>query len=453
MNYDIWGVRIKAMGLIRVFILICLCGCFSSGTMAQQAGQMPSRLTLKDALQSVDGINLQVMMANARVEQAIARISEAQSDLLPHFEGVVSGGRQTADLRFDGLQFPGIGTHLGPYNNFDARGRVTIALFDPSAFERFQAAKKGKSLSQAQLEKTREDVLALVATLFVDAQRKQETVGFLKTLLDKDQMAYDLSEDDVTQGTGTVLDSNKFKSDLDQTKYLYSQAKLQAQDACLDLEAALQLPLDSPLIFLDDKNFLDILEKDSAMSFNNMTNADVALAFSQLEASKADQNTAIADFLPKISGSADYGRSGESPDHGSNTYFVGLKATIPLWEGGLQQANLREVKGEIKEARENLLDAGQQEQVNISKARTAIVEADDLRQAKSQKLHTDQSALQIALHAREIGSGSVLEVMQAKADLAIAQDEYNEAQAAWVMAHVDLLHAQGRLRELVKKGE
>ena len=56
------------------------------------------------------------------------------------------------------------------------------------------------------------------------------------------------------------------------------------------------------------------------------------------------------------------------------------------------------------------------------------------------------------MRAQEIGSGSVFGVMQAKADLAMAEDEYNEAQATWVMAHIDLLHAQGRLRNLVKQG-
>ncbi len=42
----------------------------------------------------------------------------------------------------------------------------------------FRRLKKGENLSKAELEKTREDILALVATLFVDAQRKQQTVGF-----------------------------------------------------------------------------------------------------------------------------------------------------------------------------------------------------------------------------------------------------------------------------------
>ena len=414
---------------------------------------MSVRLSLKDALISVDTINLQVMMANARLQQAIARISQAQSDLLPHFEGSVNGGRQTADLRSEGLQIPipGFSTHVGPFNSFDARARVTIALFDPSAFERFQAAKKGESLSKAELEKIREDVLGLVATLFVDAERKEQSVELLQTFLNRDRMAYDLSIENLNQGTGTILDSKKIKSDLAQTKYLLQQAKRQAEDARLDLAAALQLPVNVRVVFLDDMNFLRILENNVVVNSNNATNADIILASSQLEARRADQKTAYADFLPKLSGSADYGRSGESPGHGSNTYFVGLKATVPIWEGGEQQANLRQVKGEIKEAQENLLEVSQQEQVNVAKARAAIVETGDLKEAKIQEQQTAQRSLQIALHSQEIGSGSLFDVTFAKAGLALAQDEYNEAQAAWVMAHIDFLHVQGRLRELVLK--
>ena len=118
-----------------------------------------------------------------------------------------------------------------------------------------------------------------------------------------------------------------------------------------------------------------------------------SLASSQLEASKADQKAAYADLLPKISGSADYGASGTSPERSSDTYSVGVKVSVPLWEGGSQQAKVEEVKGKIKEAQENLLDAGQQAQVNIAKARAAIVEAYDLRKSKSQQLQTDQRAL------------------------------------------------------------
>jgi len=455
LNYGIQGVRMKMMNLRMTFILTFWYICLTSVTMAQDNGQMPVRLSLKDALQSVDTINFQVMMANARVEQAIARISEAQSDLLPHIEGTVNGGRQTSDLRAEGLQIPipGFSSHQGPYNTFDARARVTIALFDPSAFERFQAAKKGKDLSQAELEKTREDVLALVADLFVDAERKQQTVGLLQTFLDRDRMSYDLSQEDFTQGTGTLLDSNKFKSDFDQTTYLFAQAKQQAEDACLDLESALQLPLDVPLVFVDDKDFLKTLENNASVNFNTVANADTALASAQLESNKADQKTAYADFLPKISGSADYGRSGESPSNGSNTYSVGVAVSVPIWEGGSQQANLKEAKEKITESQENLLDATQQAQVNIAKARVAIEEADDLRRAKVQEKLTARRAMRIAFHAQEIGTDTVLQVMQAKADLALAEDDYNEAQAAWVMAHIDLLHAQGRLRQLVKQGE
>ena len=91
----------------------------------------------------------------------------------------------------------------------------------------------------------------------------------------------------------------------------------------------------------------------------------------------------------------------------------------------------RKLKERSKKQQENLLDASQQEQVNIAKARAAIVEAERSKASKIQERQTAQRALLFAFHAQEIGSGTVLEVMQAKADLAIAEDEYNEAQATW----------------------
>ena len=99
------------MYLIRIFILMGFIGFVSAG-LAQESHES-FRLTLKDALQSADTINFQVMMANARLEQAIARISQAQSDLLPHVDGIVSGGRQTVDLRSEGDPVPRVSGHIG----------------------------------------------------------------------------------------------------------------------------------------------------------------------------------------------------------------------------------------------------------------------------------------------------------------------------------------------------
>jgi len=441
------------MNFRTILILICLLTGLARVAMGQESVGPSVCLTLKDALKSADRANLQVMMANARLEQAIARISEAQSDMLPHLEGTVNGARQTADLRAEGIRIPipGFGPHVSPFNSFDARARVTVALFDPSSFERFQAAKKGKDLSKAELEKTREDILGLVAALFVDAQRKQQSADLLETLMQRDQMAYELSLESLNQGIGTLLDSNKLRSDLSQTKYLFEQARLEAQDALLDLEAALQLPSNRRVIFLDDKDFLKRLQNAAAVNFNNADNADTAMASSELDVRKADQKSAVADFFPKVSGTANYGRSGESPGHGSNTYFVGLQASVPIWEGGAQQAKIKEVKGQVKEAQENLLDVTRQQEVNVVKARAAIVEAEDLREAKAQARQTAQRALRIAFHSQETGSGSVFEVMLAKSGLALAEEDYNEAQALWVVSHINLFHAEGRLRELIRQ--
>ena len=81
LNYRTHGVRIGAMNF-RIFIFVFLfMGVALSGLA--EAGQSPVSLTLRDALQKAKTLNLQVMMANARLEGAIARISEAQAALMP----------------------------------------------------------------------------------------------------------------------------------------------------------------------------------------------------------------------------------------------------------------------------------------------------------------------------------------------------------------------------------
>lgn len=447
---------------MRLIVLTLIGFCVGSPLGMAQRDKAEIRLTLKEALGMADRVNLAVMMASARVEGAIARLEEARSDLLPHVEWTLTGGRQSTDTRAQGLSSGLIPSHLGPYNNFNARPRVTVSLFDAAAFERFQAARKGEKFSEDNREKIREDVLALVASLFVDAKRRSQAMQLLYVRLEKDQMAYDLARISFDQGTATELDVNQLRANLDKTQYLYKQAEARALEARLDLGAALQLSLEKSLVFMDDEKFLQTLDGASLPNSSSQgrlsrhdipqtgLSADVAEAASYLKMRLSQEKAAKAGFLPKISGSADYGRMGTSPSKSSNTYFVGVQVSVPIWEGGAQEARLKEAKANLKEAQEGLADTTHQARVKIEKARVFILEADDLLKARWDQKEVTQKSLTIALRAQAAGTSSAFDVMKAKVDLAGSQDVYNEARAVWVMSRVDLLHAQGRLRELLK---
>jgi len=148
---------------------------------------------------------------------------------------------------------------------------------------------------------------------------------------------------------------------------------------------------------------------------------------------------------------ADYGRSGSAPDDGSNTYMIGVQATIPIWEGGFNQSKLKEAKAQVKEAQANLDDILVQDQAKLMIARQALQEAFDMVKAKQAQTSVIEASLQITQARLDSGTGSSLDLIQAQAAQALAQDEANEAQAYVITAQVNVAHALGKLQDIVKE--
>ena len=134
-------------------------------------------LTLKEVLQIAEESDIHLILSQERLVQALARVEQNKSVLLPQISVSSSERRQTRDLRSSGISFSG-DPLVGPFNSFDIRAQMTQTLFDASTISRLKAAQAGKELSAAELKKTKEDVLALIATMFVNARRSKESLTY-----------------------------------------------------------------------------------------------------------------------------------------------------------------------------------------------------------------------------------------------------------------------------------
>jgi len=115
--------------------------------MAMSAGATAMaavHLTLPEALKIASQKHVAVLLAGQDVEQALARISQSRSYLLPDISATASQTRRTEDFRSTGIPIPG-DPHIGPFNSFDARLRITQSIFDPQAIARLNAARQGKN--------------------------------------------------------------------------------------------------------------------------------------------------------------------------------------------------------------------------------------------------------------------------------------------------------------------
>lgn len=402
--------------------------------------QVDCHLTLAKAISLASKENPQVFAANQRVKQAIANIAANRAGLLPQITGTLGGQRQTEDMRSLGIKLPG-DPHVGPFNSFDMRGRLALDIFDPSALERLKSAQANEKLSQADFHKVRQDILAMVATMFLEAQRASQAVALNKLNVLQSELQYKVFQIRLNQGTGSVSDLARAKMDLAQSQYLLKVCEVHAEEARLDLAAALQIPLEQNIIFDHDESWM---HKDLPEGIN----PDVALAIAQVNQSKAAVNEAKAGFLPKLTAAANYGRSGESPSASSDTYALGLSVTLPIWEGGLKQAQLHAAQSKLKENEVLLEDVKTQNQAKIKEARNNVEEARALLMARTKQLKYAEHQWMVAATRFKSGLGSQLEMSQAQATRALALDEQHEAQAIFLTAKVNLAHVLGRIEDM-----
>lgn len=429
-----------------VVLIMGVC-CFCSSVRAAEAPVMPLTLTFDEALKRADKLSLSMILAEARVQESIARMAQARSQLLPQVSGTAQMNRQTQDLRATGIQIPGLDPHVGPFNAFDARARVAQVIFDAGAFDRLRAAIQGRDLSKAQKRKAKEDVLALVAALYVEALRAEEHRTWTRYFLARDRKAYQLAQARFTAGTGSKIDLDKARADYAQSRFVYHSAKREAVQTKLDIQAALNIPSDSAVHF--ERATLNAVLSEMPGRSMEMTPA-MRVAEGQIRFQEAQLAAARAGYWPVITGIADYGRSGRTMDQSSNTYLIGLKATVPIWEGGNRQAVVAQEQAKLTEAKAQWDDTALREDVNVIVARERIQEAEAFLAAQREALALSTAQLMVAKERLQSGLGHPLDVFTAQAQLARAKDEEGAAEAQLWLAKIGLMHAAGRMPALIE---
>ncbi len=426
------------MTMIKIFFILVVA--FSTVSYAGEGVQEPLHLNLSKAMGLASQENAQVFAANERVRQAIANISVNRSALLPQLTGTFGGKRQTTDLRSSGIKLSG-DPHIGPFNSFDTRGRLTLEIFDPQAIERLQKAKAGEKLSQAEFQKVRGDILALVGALFLEAQRASQSISLNEVSLKQSMRRYEISQLRLKQGVGSVSDLEQARMTLASVDYLLKASKVRAEQTRLDLASSLRIPLDLPILFDADEGW-EVKELQGAIG------QDLAVAQAQLTQSKAALNESKAGFFPKLTAFGDYGRSGQSPSSSSNTYSLGALVSVPFWEGGSKQSQLKIAKSKLKENEILLEEALSQNQVKIKEAKNNIDQAKILLISKQEQLNYVMHQALLADHRFKSGLGSQIEADEANTIQAMAVDEKNEAQALFWTAKINLAHAMGSIDQL-----
>jgi outer membrane protein TolC len=416
---------------------------FATSALAQEQKTIP--LSLSQALQMALTRNTDLIIADERVNQALARIQEISAPLLPQLRGTISETRQTRDIRSVGIPLPG-DPLVGPFNVYDARVRLTQTIFDPGAILRFKASRQGHALSLAQQKKTKDDVLVLVVTLFIQAKRAQDNFGVTAAALRRDKKEMSVSYSRVKSGLGSSLEMKKARAQYAHAVYNFQTARKEALERRLDLAAALDLPRIEEIRFSWDDRLGDKDIPDGEFAEDQ---PDLNVARQQLAMNEKERNANKWDFWPKIAVSGDYGPSGVKPSDASETYTMGISATIPIFEGGSQQARLKENESALKISQTQLQRMERDLQAQFSTQQAIVSQAQALLQENDSRIAVAAEELQLMRGRFNSGNGSSLDVTSAELNLKLAQDQKDEATAFYVLAKVNLARSLGKVEQFL----
>ncbi len=406
-------------------------------------------LTLTEALQIASEHDIQVLLAQERLVQALAQVEQRKSILYPQLNASSSGRRQTRDLRSSGIRFTG-DPLVGPFNTFDARVELTQTIFDPATMARLKSAQAGEKLSEAQLRQTKEDVLALIADLYINARRSWQCLAYVEKLLAHATKKLEIIQQRINHGISADIEIKEIQAEFDAAVSFHQHMTNQALNTRLDLLAALGLDLNEAIQFADEDHwayFAAQTEKDlTARDLPEMEVAKQNYLVSQYNHAKEK-----SAYFPKISAMADYGLSGVKPTDGSETYTLGVQATLPLFDGGFRRSSIKEAESKLKSSEANVRDVKVKLNAKIIQIHESVKQAEFLIIEKSSRLESVQKQTALIQKRLEDGTATEVEWLETAAQEAQALDQVNEAKAVLLTAQINWLHVLGKMGSLARR--
>ena len=418
----------------------------------------PLRLSFADAVRRASGEAPAVALAGLRTDEAEARVRQARSALLPGFSVNGFWVSRTFNSKTLGIKFPtppgaGLPTIIGPFDNVDARLRLTQTLFDLSSAARVRAARAQVRGSTAESGAVSEAAAAGAALAYLRVSRAAAQVVARRADSAVAADLVGLAQAQKNAGVSAAIDVTRARTQLVSAAGALLVALNQQDRARIDLARTLGLDPWTPIAITDTLTAaLPVAAvpatADSIVAVALTHRPDLAAEVARGDAARTAKSAINAERLPRLDVAADYGLSGLTPSTSVGTRQIGVQVSIPILDGFRREGRAAEQSAVARESEVRARDLRQQIAADVETALLdlASAQAQEVIAAERLRLAADEMA-----QARErfaAGVAGNIEVINAQASLLRARDTDIDARFAAATARVALARAAGLARTL-----
>jgi len=418
---------------------------------AARTSPAPAQLSLSDAIHLALENNLATLTAQEQRREATGFSQQARSALLPNISGASYQASITENLAALGFQpgtFPGITrTFIGPFNNFDARARLVQNIFDLSAIRNYQSSREGVRIAEFRQQLAREQVSEATALTYLETLRTERNVSAAQANVALAEALFRLAQDQRNAGVATGVDVTRAETRLAQERVDLAQSQTAAEQARLNLQRVIGVPLGSPLVLTDQLAFTAETppQPESAVSEAMSHRAEVAISEAQVSMFNLERKAVKDEYLPSLQFVGDYGVSGITPtDTALPTRRVAVQVNVPIFNGGLTRGRLTVATSREHEAELQLGSVRGQVEPDVRLAIATLRTSIERVRAADEGVRLAERELEMSRDRFRAGVADNLEVINAQASLANARAAQVQALAVYNAARLNLAAALGR---------
>ncbi|WP_035484954.1 TolC family outer membrane protein [Geminicoccus roseus] len=178
-----------------------------------------------------------------------------------------------------------------------------------------------------------------------------------------------------------------------------------------------------------------------------VANPNIATAQYTLAAAKDDVDVAFSRLLPQVDlrASASYADEPSTNLSWQRDASIGVQVTVPLYQGGAEYSQVRQNKQVARQRDEQLVSTQRSVAENVTVAWEALQTSTTNIQSRQAQVRANRIALEGVEQEAQVGSRTVLDVLDAEQELFGSQVELVRAQANEAIAAYALLASIGQL--------
>ena len=378
-------------------------------------------------------------------------VTQARAVMLPQLNGSFGLTQQSTGSNVANGSLQGAG---------HSRTRALSATLDQSILDLSQwanlsAARSQASAQDATYQAALQNLFVRVTTAYFSVLTSQDALVFAKANEDAYKEAYDQADQRFKVGLSAV-------TDVYQAKSYYELAKAQtiaAQNTLNDAKEALTQITGKPVT--DLKKLREDLpltppnpsDPDAWVQSALKTNATIQAGQYNVQAAEHTIDAARAGHLPTLSASVSRGKdttwleNGSSNVRGNGDYgtTVGLQVNIPIFSGGATQSKVRQSIYQRDEAQDSLESTRRQVVRDTLNFYRSVLAGISQVEANKASVDSGQKALEATRAGFDVGTQTMLNVLNAIQTLTQAESSYSQSRHQLVLDQLQLKQSAGSI--------